>query len=179
MSEFEDEIEIDETQVGSPSLAGCDTVLLSNGAGVAVDGVRLAAELRRLAGAHEVRSLVVQPSSMLTDVRVVAAFPALETLELYGLRLRSLDGLEAFAHGRYLKVDTGGADRDLSRLGAASIARLWLQWAAPGDRDAIAGCASLRELTLSGCPSLALDMWARVPLESLTLSGGTISANLT
>jgi hypothetical protein len=172
---FEDELEIDEARIAAAAGGPFETVILANRDGIEVDEARLREELGRLAGAEEIASLVVQPSSRVTDVRFLDAFPALETLELYGLRLRTLDGLDAFAHGRYLKVDTGrNAGRDISRLAEAPITRLWLNWARAGDLPAVAASTTLRELTIANCPPLALERWASVPLESMTLAAGEV-----
>jgi hypothetical protein len=170
---FEDELEIDETEVPAAAAGGVETVLLANRSGADVDAARLRERLRRLAGAEAVTSLVVQPSSRVTDVRFLDAFAALESLELYGLRLGTLDGLDAFARGRYLKLDTGrNRARDIARLGEAPLARLWLGWANAGDLPAVAGCTTLRELTIARCPQLRLDDWRELPLESLALAAG-------
>jgi hypothetical protein len=170
---FEDELEIDEAHVATAPGADYESVLLGNRAGVDVDESRLREELGRLAHADAVRSLVVEPSSRVTSLRFLAAFPALETLELYGLRLRTLDGLEGFTRGRYLKLDTGrNRERDIARLADAPITTLSLAWANPGDLAAIAGCTALRELALAACPPLRLEPWSEVPLESIALGAG-------
>ena len=172
---FEDELEIDEARIAAAPGGPFETVALANPDGIEVDEARLRQELGRLAGAEEITSLVVEPSSRVTDVRFLDAFPALETLELYGLRLRTLDGLGAFAHGRYLKVHTGrNAGRDISRLAEAPITTLSLNWAHAGDLAAIAACTTLRALTIANCPPLALERWGSVPLESMTLAAGDV-----
>ena len=172
---FEDELEIDEARIATGPGGPFETAILANPDGIEVDEARLRQELGRLAGAEAITSLVVQPSSRVTDVRFLDAFPALETLELYGLRLRTLDGLDAFVRGRYLKVDTGrNAGRDLSRLAAAPITRLWLNWANAGDLPAVAASTTLRELTIANCPALGFEGWGSVPLESMTLAAGEV-----
>lgn len=170
------EVEIDEADAASARIPpGCDALALANRGGQEVDDESLRAALAALEGIGGIRSLVVRPSSRLRRLRFLGALPALETLQLHGLALESLDGLADFRRGRMLEVDTGrNRRRDLARLPEAAIAKLVLRWARPDDLDAIGGSRSIRELVLSGCPRLPLERWGQVPIEMLSLHGGTI-----
>lgn len=148
---------------------------LRNQAGTPIDESALADELARVEGREGIKSLIIEPSSRVTNLRFLQALPGLETLNLNGLQLRSLEGLEWFRQGRFIKVDTGtNRKRSIAQIAAAPITKLILHWASPGDLEAVAGSRTIRELTVSNCPPLSCERWRGVPLESLSLFDGAI-----
>ena len=171
------ELDLEEWQAEALEAVGPerDTLVLGNRAAKPVDEAKLAAALGRIEGIDRVKSLVVQPSSRVQDIRFVASLPSLETLDLRGGRLLSLDGIECFRRGRYLAIETGkNRKRDIARLCEAPIAKLSLQFAKAADLQAISASTTLRHLEVTNTPTLDLREWRGVPLEILALWGGTI-----
>jgi hypothetical protein len=178
LNEEQDELEWEEWNLGSLRRikAGCDTLKLCNEAGKEIDEPSLADSLARIQGLERIKTLHVQPSSRLESLLFLKALPGLEALHLYGLRLRSLDGLEWFQSGRFIWLDTGkNRKRDIGKLAEVPINKLTLQWANPGDMEAIGRSSTLQQLELMGCPGLSLHQWRGVPLESLRLFHGTFA----
>lgn len=175
--DFEDELEIEEWNIGSLKTIGqeCKTLSLRNNAGKPIRGETLERDLHRVAGMEKITSLVVLSSSRLEDLSFIKALPELENLQLYGLRLRSLAGVERLERGRFIEVDTGrNRQRDISGIAAVPVTRLSLRWANPGDVEAIAGSSTIRNLALNDCPPLSLERWRGVPIESMSLLGGQL-----
>lgn len=147
------------------------TLVLENEEGVDVDGDEMASWFRGLPGIDRVKSLVLGPTSRLRDVRVVKGLPRLENLQVNGLRLASLDGLEELRHGQYLNLDTGrNKRRSIAELSRAPLRKLTLQFARDEDLDAIASNRTLRHLELGGSPQSPFKRWTSVPLEFVGLS---------
>lgn len=173
----QEELEIEESQ--APSLSripsGADTLELINRTGTEVEESVLGTELARVPGIERIRSLTLTPSSRVKNLRFLESLPWLENLQLNGLRLQTLEGIEGFRNGRFINLDTGrNRSRDIAKIAEARISRLMLEWARPEDLEAIGGSTTITELSLSNCPPLALDRWQRVPIETLGLFGGTI-----
>lgn len=168
-----EEIEIDEGNIGAIGGVprGSETISLSNKAGIEVDEAELIEGLKRLRGIGSVKSLVIEASSRLQDVRLVAALPALETLQVFGLHLRSLEGIEAHQTYRFIDIDTGrNRVRDIGRLVDADVSRLWLRWAQATDLDAVGRNSTINDLVLRGCPELPFGQITRTPIEKLGLN---------
>ncbi len=173
------EIDVDETEAGALASvrARVDTLNLSNHTGKRIDEDALTDALGRARGAERITTVFVQPSSRMTDVRVVRAFPGLEALFVLGSRIRTLAGLELFRRGRYLKVSTGrNTTRDIGALPGAPVSRLTLQFGNPTDLVAIARSRTLRYVDMTNAPELDLPAWGKVPLEALSLWGGGITS---
>lgn len=174
----QEELAIEESQAASLSRipSGIDTVELVNRTGTEVEEDVLGTELARVSGVERIRSLTVTPSSRVKNLRFLESLPWLQNLQVNGLRLQTLEGLEKLGNGRLLNLDTGrNRRRDAAKIAEARISRLMLEWARPEDLDAIAGSTTITELSLSSCPPLALDRWQGVPIETLSLFGGTIT----
>jgi hypothetical protein len=170
------EVQVDEADFRALKRlkTGDSTIVLENTGGKDVDGEALAAHFAALPGIEKIESLTVDPTSRLRDLGVVKGFPNLLNLQVNGLQLRTLDGLEWFRKGRFLNVDTGkNKRRDLSKLQEAPIHKLTLQYAKEEDFDAIAGSRTLGHLQLGGSPLPSFGEWKKVPLESLGLSSGS------
>lgn len=173
-----DEIEIEEWDAHSCAAIkpGCNTLALSNDAGKEIDGVSLRDGLASIPGILNIKSLIIEYNSMIKDLAILEAIPALETLDLFGIQLRDLNGLVHFRHGRYLKINTDrNKCRIIKKISETKITKLSLKYGNPGDLEAIGKCLALKELTLSSCPNLQLDQWQKVPLESMSLSGGSLN----
>ncbi len=76
------ELDLEEWQAEALEAVGPerDTLVLGNRAAKPVDEAKLAAALRRIEGIDRVKSLVVQPSSCVQDIRFVASLPSLDEL---------------------------------------------------------------------------------------------------
>lgn len=148
----------------------CDTLALSNMRGEDIDEVEVADSLHTIAGVERIKSLILQPSSRLTTLMFIKAMPALENLHLYGQQLRSLEGLQYFKNGKYIKIDTGKkADRDIRRIAEAPILKLSLRWGHPNDIEAIKHNSTIRNLTITDCLDLSLEPLGKVPIETISL----------
>jgi hypothetical protein len=176
-SRWRSEFELEEWEARTLSHieAKYDTLALRNRSGKDVDELSLANDLARIEGIEGIKSLIVQPSSMVKNLIFMQKMPALETLQLYGLRLRSLDGLESCRHGRFIKIDTGrNQSRKIDKIAETQITGLSLHWGNPADLETIGRSLTIRELTLSNCPRLSLDRWRNVPIETMSLVGGVL-----
>ncbi|MDH5327316.1 MAG: hypothetical protein OEZ68_19150 [Gammaproteobacteria bacterium] len=152
-----------------------DTLSLNNEGKKEIDTHQLKHHLAGIKGINNIKSLVLEYSSLLKDLSFLEALPKLETLDLYGWKLLNLDGLEFFQNGRYIAIDTGkNTRRKIDKIAATNIGKLNLRYAHPGDSEAIRHCHTLNSLSLSSCPALSLKLWKNVPLEYMSLSGGNI-----
>jgi hypothetical protein len=170
------EVLVDESDVRSLKRikTGDSAIVLENTGGRDVDGGEIAARFAELPGIENVESLTVGPTSRLRDLGVVKGLPSLLNIQVNGLQIRTLDGLEWFRKGRYLNVDTGkNRRRDIAKLQEAPIRKLTLQYAREEDFDAIAGSRTLGQLELGGSPQPSFGEWKKVPLETLGLYTGS------
>jgi hypothetical protein len=152
---------------------GDSTVVLENTGRRDVDGDELAAHFGALPGIENIESLTVDPTSRLRNLSVVKGLPSLLNIQVNGLQIRTLDGLEWFRKGRYLNVDTGkNRRRDITKLQEAPLRKLTLQYAREEDFDAIAGSRTLGHLELGTSPQPSFGEWKKVPLETLGLYSG-------
>lgn len=177
MEEIEfNELELEEWNVNSLHHIemGYDTLTLCNREGRDIDELTLANELARIEGIERIKSLIIHPSSRVKNLIFLSSLPSLKTLQLNGLNLRSLDGIEWFS-GRFIKIDTGkNKQRNIKKIAEAHIVKLSLYWSNLGDLEAIGRCSTIRELALSNCPRLLLDGWRNVPIETLSLFDGAL-----
>lgn len=166
----------DEVSSTLPALAPGETdAVLLNSTGVPVDPERLAERIAATAGAEAVTSLQVHVTSQARNLRFLRALPALQVLHLEGLRLETLEGIDAFRSGRFLRVATGkNRRRALDALTSLSLDTLQLTWANSGDLRAVAQMRALRHLRLGECPPLEMSALASLGLESLQLFGGKV-----
>lgn len=152
-----------------------NTLALGNRAGKQIDDAAIRDRLASIPGIKGIKSLIIQPSSMLKNLSILEAVPALEKLKLYGLRLRVLDGLQWFRHGWFIKIDTDkNRDRKIDKIAETKITKFVLHFGNPEDLDAIGRNSTIRELILGRSPNLLLDRWRGLPIESMTLSGGVL-----
>jgi hypothetical protein len=175
--EEQDELELEVEEWNLRSIrrikAGYGTLRLSNEAGKEIDESTLADAFARIQGIERIKTLFVEPDSRLESLLFLEALPGLEVLHLHGPQLRSLDGLEYFQRGRYIGLNTEkNRKRDIGKLAEAPIIKLMLQWANPGDTEAIGRSSTLRHLQLVGCPEWSPGQWKAVPLEHLSLYRG-------
>jgi hypothetical protein len=152
-----------------------DTITLSSQTGQEVDELALARALSRIPGIESIKLLTVQFDSMVKNLRFLEAVPGLETLQLNGRQLQSLDGLEWFSRGRVIGIDTErNRSRNTEKISTTRIGVLIMGWANAGDLETIGRTTTLRRLNLSRCPALSFHQWRDVPLETIQLFGGSI-----
>lgn len=175
-SEIED-LELDESNIRSLRgiEPGYDSLVLRNRSKSEVDEGELGNALARIAGIEKIKSLVVEASSMVKNLIFLEALPRLETLQLNGLQLLTLDGLEWFRRGRFIKIDTGkNRKRDITKVAETSITKLSLHSTKTEDLEVIGRSSTIQELMLSNCPSLSLERWRSVPMVTMSLFDGAI-----
>ncbi|MFC7548746.1 hypothetical protein [Plantactinospora sp. GCM10030261] len=152
---------------------GDDTLALENTAGKPVDESTLGRRLARIDGVERIRSLVVGPDSRLRDLRFLAALPHLRTVEVYGLRVRTLAGLRRDTPWDYVKVDTDrNRRRSLAELAGTPIRRLAVRWGDEVDLTAIGACRDVVDLELSAWPEPSLGELRNLPLQYLAFVSG-------
>ena len=148
---------------------------LSNEANKTISEQEIALSLARVPGIEKINSLIIDYNSMMNNLHIIESLPALETLKLYGLHLRTLDGLQWFHNGKRIDIDTDtNHSRNIEKIVETHINDLYIHYANPGDLEAISRCKTIRSLSLSSCPRLPLQLWQNVPVDHLSLWGGTI-----
>jgi len=158
-----------------PVTAEGASVVLKNSTGDAVDAQRLEARIAATRGVERVTRLHVHPSSQISNLGFLRALPSVESLNVEGLQLQTLDGIDGFRRGRSLRIDTGrNKSRELVALASRSLEKLDLAYSKPSDLISVARMRGLRELMIGNCPPLEMSMLAALPLEVLQLFGGTL-----
>ncbi|MBD3920903.1 hypothetical protein H8B09_19210 [Paenibacillus sp. PR3] len=134
-----------------------------------VDIEALTEHLRQLEGIDRVKSLTINWNSSLSNLRVLRAFTNLEYLSIYGHQIKSLDGVELFSKGEFIRIHTHkNRRRDLSQLSQAEVKRMLLHVERTEDFSAVAGCKELQTIDIyhSSIEPNLLE-WKDVPLESI------------
>lgn len=123
-----------------------------------------------------VRTLVVAASSHAVDLAFLRLFPAVEFLQVYGLRLMSLEGVEQLRTKLIVDVDTGkNKRRSLAALARSRAIKVVLHHAQPGDFEPVSRAPALEDLELTGATELPTDeRWAS-PVRSLGLHGSSFT----
>lgn len=152
---------------------GCNELVFTNDLGFEVDSTLLTDLLLTVEGIDQIETLVISFSSQFTDLKVVRALPNVRSIDVYGDRIKTLDGLEWFKQGRYIKINTGkNRHRRISLISRAPIERMNLQYARPEDVEDIGECLTLNFLDLFQIPEIDFSKLNRVPLESLGVMQG-------
>lgn len=121
-----------------------------------------------------VRTLVVAASSHAVDLAFLKWFPSVEFLQIYGLRLVSLDGVEQLRTKLVVDVDTGkNRRRSLAALARSQAIKLVLHRAQPGDFEPVARAPALEELAVTGASGLPTNKRWASSVRSLDLHGGS------
>lgn len=170
------ELKVEESNFGHLKRIdpGYDSIEFTNRMGGEVDSIELAEYLVNVEGISQVQKLIIDFSSQLNDLKIVRAFPNLRSIAVYGYKIASLDGLEWFQQGEYIKISTESQNRrrGIAQISEAPIKRMSLQLARPEDLDAISECLTLNSLELFRSMELDFSKWIRVPLETLNLKQG-------
>src|SRR5688572_21658023 len=85
---------------------GYDGIEFTNSSGAEVDSDALADYLSTVEGVEQIQNLIISYSSQLKDLRVVKVLPNLRYITVYSYQIVSLDGLQWFQQGEYIKVCT-------------------------------------------------------------------------
>ena len=152
-----------------------DTLYLSNRAGINIDECELQEILANIDGIERIKSLFIRGSSKVTNLTFIKSMMGLEKLDLNGLQLRSLDGIEWFKHGKSICIDTAkNHKRNIGRISETQITNLFLNLAVPEDIDVITRCTTIKALMLGNFPFIPFDKWRHLPVENMQLWGGSI-----
>jgi hypothetical protein len=152
-----------------------DTLYLSNRAGIDIDERNLEKIFANIAGIERIKSLVIRWSSKVTNIKFIKSLSGLVKLDLNGLHLLSLDGIEWFKHGQTICIDTGkNRKRNIVKIANTQITNLFLCFSGSDDIDVISRCMTIKALMLSNFPLLPFDKWKHLPVENMELWGGSI-----
>ena len=164
-------LELDESTIGSLNIEGkYDTIAISNHTGKAIDERTFYTSIQNIKGIENVTSFLVRSSSTVTNLTFMKSLSNLESLQLYGYRLKTLDGLELLENLKIIKIDTGkNHKRNIERISQTKILKLVINWVKKDDTDAIGQCSMIQDLTITNCSDLSLKSFDKVPIECLTL----------
>ena len=166
--------DLDETDALGKIPAGCSQVALRNPDGAPLDAAALFERLRRDPNVGGVHGLHIGASSHLVDLQVCRVMPQLKTLGVYGLRIATLEGVDAF-NGTYIDIATDrNKKRKLDALDGTRASRLQLIYGHADDLAVVGSCHALRDVTLGKVPSLDLSLWKKSRIEDLTVNAGSI-----
>lgn len=170
-----EELEIDETNYKEIISIdeSCDSLKISNEAELVMDEQSFIEYWRTVEGTEHIESLTINYNSSLKDVRLLSAFPNVKYLILYSRRLTSLEGIEWFAKGEYINIQTyKNRRRSITLLPQSQVDRINIDVERPEDLSAIAECRHLTALGLAKSMQLDLTTWSKVPLDTITFRRG-------
>jgi hypothetical protein len=158
-------------------LSGGDIEIeLSNDDHENVDVDKLYERLRSIEGREAVRTLVIAATSHLTDLRVLELFAGIEFLQIHGLRLQSLEGIQHLGNEVVVEMDTGqNKRRKIDALAESRVAKMTLHRAVETDFQTLARAKHLEELAVTRAPGVPTRSRWVSPLRTLALHAGTFS----
>jgi hypothetical protein len=170
-----DELKIDECSIHKVNYKNIyDTLSLYN-SGCEIDEDTLYDKLIKIDNLNKIKSFIVEPSSKITDVKMIKAFPYLENIFVYGYNIQSLDGLEYFKNGRFIEINTGkNKKRNIDEINNVNIKTISINGLTHEDADVISKNTTIKKILINNCPNIIFQKWKSVPIESIQLWGGTI-----
>lgn len=169
-------IEIDEASIETIktlAMVGEDDMLylINRSEDMDIDEQALCDYISKLEGVDSINDLAIGWRSQLSNVQIVKAFPGLKYLQIYGEKIKSLEGLKWF-NGEYICIDTGkNRKRNIDDIAQTPVQRAVIRYAQPADFVSIGKSLSLRELTIHGNPAPDFAEWKNVPLTYLKMQG--------
>lgn len=147
-----------------------DSLRISNPSEIQVDAEALIAHLKRIKGIDKFEELIIDYNSSLKNLSIVSVFPNLKFLFVYGHYIQSLDGIESFSKGRFIKIQTHcNRRRDISQLSNAGVNNIDLFVEKKEDLTAIAGFKDIKILDIYHSPMEPdFEEWKDVRFENLS-----------
>jgi len=166
-----EELILDESYFTQLSMieAQYDSLRIINPSDKQVDVRALTKHVSQVKGVNRIEELIIDSSSSLQDLSIVSAFPNLKYLFIHGHHIQSLDGIEAFRKGSYIKIQTHrNRRRDLSQLSKAKVKNIDLFVERKEDLTAIAGFEDINTLDIYHAMEPNLEEWENVRFQSLS-----------
>lgn len=146
-----------------------DSLRISNPSEIQVDVEALITHLKRIKGIEKVEKLIIDYNSSLENLRIVSAFINLKVLYVHGQHIQSLDGIECFTEGEYIKIQTHhNRRRDLSQLSNTKVTGIDLYVERKEDLTAIVGLKYLKTIDIYHSMEPDFNAWKDVHFENLS-----------
>ncbi|WP_157764348.1 hypothetical protein [Paenibacillus riograndensis] len=167
-----EELIIDESKFTELTTIGAkyNSLSISNPSNIEVDAEALMEHLKQITDIEKVEKLIIDYNSSLTNLRILSAFTSLKILHVYGQHIKSLDGIEFFNKGEYIKIQThSNRHRDLSQLSNTKVEYIDLFAERKEDLTAIAGFKNIKILDIYHSPiEPDFEEWKDVRIENLS-----------
>lgn len=171
MNRLTEELIIDESKITQLINidSQIDSLRIGNTAEIQIDAMALIARLKQVKGIDKIEELIIDYNSSLSDLSIVSIFPNLKFLFIYGQHIQSLDGIESFNKGEYIKIRTHrNRSRDLSQLSNTKIEAIDLFVERKEDFTAIAGCKHLKSIDIYHSMEPKFEEWKEANMERLS-----------
>ncbi|AKG36404.1 hypothetical protein [Paenibacillus durus] len=146
-----------------------ESLSISNPSEIQVDVEALITHLKRIKGIDKIEKLIIDYNSSLENISILSAFTNLKSLFIYGHHIQSLDGIESFSKGEYIKIQTHrNRRRDLSQLSNTKVKNIDLFVERKEDFTALARCKDLKTVDIYHSMEPDLEEWKDVRFESLS-----------
>lgn len=125
--------------------------------------------LKQTEGIEHVEELIIDYNSSLTNLSILSVFTNLRFLFLYGHHIQSLDGIESFSKGRFIKIKThSNRRRDISRLSNTKVTSIDLYVEQKEDLTAIGGFKYLKTVDIYNSMEPDFEVWKDVRFDNLS-----------
>lgn len=147
-----------------------DSLSISNPSNIEVDAEALMEHLQQMKGIDRIKTLTIDYNSSLKNLSILRVFTNLRGLFVYGQHIKSLDGIEFFNKGEYIKIQTHrNRHRDLSLLSNTKVEYIDLFAERKEDLTAIAGFKDIKILDIYHSPiEPDFEEWKDVRIENLS-----------
>lgn len=162
-----DESKITELTIIEPQY---DSLRMGNPSEIQVNAEALIKHLKQIKGIDNINELIIDHNSSLENLLIISAFINLKFLFVYGHHIQSLEGIEAFSKGEFIKIQTHrNRRRDLSQLPNAGVNNIDLFVERTEDLTAIAGFKDIKILDIYHSPMEPdFEEWKDVRFENLS-----------
>lgn len=146
-----------------------DSLRLTNPSEVQVDVENLIRHLKRMEGIEHIEELTIDYNSSLENLSIISVFTSLKFLFLYGHHIQTLDGIESFSNGKFIKVKThSNRRRDISKLSNTTVTGIDLHVERQEDLNAIGGFKYIRTIDIYNSMEPDFEVWKNVRFDNLS-----------
>lgn len=177
MSLFDNEIDIEEWKIPTLKKIGrnYDEITLTNDADKEIEEKQIIDGLIRIKNIDRIKTLKIQYNSKLNDLRLIKAFPALESLYVFSYNIKTFNGIEMFSKGQFLLIDTEkNKKRDIKGIENTKIKKIVLTYAREEDINTISKCKTLDTLLIHNSPNIDFKKFKTVPINTIQMWAGKI-----